>query len=91
MESLKNARTQDLLDVAKARLGLTTDYQLAKRLNWPLNTVTNYRLRGSSMDLINASEFSALTGITMQELAAAARNDRAARGIENRRTVRRAA
>lgn len=91
MEDLRNALTADLIDAAKRRMGLDTDYKLAKALKWSQNNLTNYRTRGGSMDLIRAYEFSEVTGITLEEIARAARNDRAARGVKNRRTVKRAA
>lgn len=35
--------TTDLLDLAKARRGLTTDYALAQALGWATAQVSNYR------------------------------------------------
>lgn len=35
--------TTDLLDLAKERTGLTTDYKLAQALGWAVSQVSNYR------------------------------------------------
>jgi hypothetical protein len=58
--------TAELLDAAKTRLGLTSDYQLANALGWQKATVSNYRRRTRSMDLQQVADFHAKTGIPLE-------------------------
>ena len=43
-------KTVDYLDAVKAAYGLTSDYQLAKKLSISTNRITNYRSNRSFMD-----------------------------------------
>lgn len=64
--------TADLLDQAQQRLGLTSDYQLAKALGWPVGTVSNYRRRIRSMDVGPIAELHSKTGIPLELLVSVA-------------------
>lgn len=75
MENLHFATTPELLDRAKRLLGLDSDYKLAKSLKWPVQQVSRYRTGASSMSLVAASDFSQITGISLTEIARAARAD----------------
>ena len=68
--------TTELLDKAKQKLGLATDYKLAKYLHWRDSTIANYRTRGGSMDVEMVEEFSRKTGIPLAEVLHAAVIDR---------------
>jgi len=69
------ATTPELLDRAKRLLGLDTDYKLAKCLKWPVQQVSRYRTGASSMSLVAAQDFAEITGISLSEIANAARAD----------------
>lgn len=43
-------KTVDFLDAVKAAYGLTSDYQLAKKLAVSTSRITNYRTNRSTMD-----------------------------------------
>lgn len=91
MEILKSARTPDLLDEAKRRLELTSDYQLGKALGWLSGTMSGYRTGRTSMDVPQAAHFCEVTGISIADVARAVVNDREARKLENRQAVGRKA
>lgn len=91
MEDLKSIRTPDLLDEAKRRLGLTSDYKLAQALNWLSGTMSGYRNGRTSMDVPQAAHFCSVTGIDFSIVAAAVVNDRKWRESQTRRTVSRKA
>lgn len=69
--------TAALLDSAKERLGLTSDYQLAKALSWPISTLSNYRQGRRAMELEQVVAFATKTGIALEEVAQTAIEDRA--------------
>jgi len=58
--------TADLLDMAKDRLGLTSDYQLAKALKWPFTTVSGYRRHKRAMEVAQVADFHGKTGIPLE-------------------------
>jgi hypothetical protein len=76
VENFPIRTTPDLLDAAKQRLGLTSDYALAKALKWPTSNMSAYRCGRRSMDLVQAAEFEEVTGIPMKLAALAAKGDR---------------
>ncbi len=69
--------TADLLDTAKERLGLTSDYQLAKALGWPVPTVSSYRTGRRTMELEQVVAFAIKTGISLEEVASVSIQDKA--------------
>jgi hypothetical protein len=69
--------TAELLDTAKAKMGLTSDYQLAKALGWPSSTMSSYRQGRRAMELEQAVSFATKTGIALEEVANVALQDRA--------------
>lgn len=69
--------TASLIDSAKERMGLTSDYQLAKALDWPISTMSNYRQGRRAMDLEQVIAFSLKTGIPLEDVANTALQDRA--------------
>jgi hypothetical protein len=87
MEDLKSIRTPDLLDEAKRRLRLTSDYKLAQALGWLHGTLSSYRNGRTSMDVPQAAHFCKTTGIPFEAVAAAVINDRASRDTKTRRAV----
>ncbi len=71
MKTLLPTATDALLDSAMERLGLTTDYQLAKRLEWPQSNISTYRSGRVRMGVRKAYEFSKKTGIPLEKVAEA--------------------
>jgi predicted transcriptional regulator len=69
--------TAALLDTARNRLGLTSDYQLANALGWPNSTVSSYRTGRRAMELEQVVAFAGKTGIALEEVAKVAIEDRA--------------
>lgn len=57
--------TAELLDAAKSRMGLTSDYKLALALKWRHTTMSNYRQNKRSMDVEKIEEFANATGIPL--------------------------
>ena len=68
--------TGELLDEAKSRLGLTSDYKLGKALNWGQSAVSNLRRGANCMSLIAAADFAEKTGISLEKVVNAARADK---------------
>jgi hypothetical protein len=69
------------VEALKTKLGLTSDYAVAKALNVPRATVSNWRTRRSHFDDAIALRVAALLGIDPAQIIAAAHADRA-RGPE---------
>lgn len=86
MEKVKVQTPAGLLDEAKDRLGLTSDYKLALTLSWPFQTISGYRTGKRSMSVEHVREFSRVTGISLETVI-----DAAIAGLrlkaETRRTV----
>lgn len=90
MENLKFADTPALLDAAKTRLGLTSDYKLAQALNWPFTTLSNYRTGRSSMRVDHLRHFCQKSGISIEDAVETTASELASK-TETRRTVGRKA
>jgi transcriptional regulator with XRE-family HTH domain len=56
------SKTLELLDVAKERNGITSDYRLAKVLDVPQATISNYRCGRSRPDLPTTLRLAELAG-----------------------------
>lgn len=77
MKNLIPSATENLFSEAKQRLGLTSDYALAKRMGWPQSMVTNYKKGKSRMGVRNAYDFAVKTGIPLEDVARAIIEDEA--------------
>lgn len=67
--------TPELLDAAKTAMGLTSDYQLAKALQWPFTTVSNYRTGRNAMGVEQVADFHIKTGIPLEIVVNTAAED----------------
>lgn len=67
--------TSELLDAAKASMGLTSDYQLAKALDWPFTTMSNYRTGRNAMGVEQVADFHIKTGIPLEVVVNVAAED----------------
>ncbi|MCK9383715.1 MAG: hypothetical protein M0Q15_03655 [Nevskia sp.] len=76
MKNLFPSATSELLDAAKSRLRLTSDYKLAQALKWNPATISQLRKGTYCMGLIAAAEFAEKTGIQITEIIYAARVDK---------------
>ncbi|RFP36145.1 hypothetical protein [Duganella sp. BJB476] len=55
--------TLEYLDAAKAKLGIESDYALAKKLNLRASTIAGYRARGGQMDDDVATRLAEILGV----------------------------
>lgn len=62
--------TNDFLDAVKARHGLTSDYQLGKKMNWTSSRIANYRMGRSGMDEAACLEIAEALGMNALEVVA---------------------
>ncbi|MBU0601489.1 MAG: hypothetical protein KKD25_03690, partial [Gammaproteobacteria bacterium] len=69
--------TQDYLDAAKEKLGLPSDYALAKLMKWSTSQMSHYRLKRRALDDFQAARLAELLGRAPMELIAAANAERA--------------
>ncbi|WP_428384180.1 hypothetical protein [Nevskia ramosa] len=77
MKNLIPTATETLFNDAMRALGLTSDYALAKRLNWPQSDISAYRKGRQRMGVRKAYEFAVRTGIPLEEVARAIIEDEA--------------
>ena len=71
MENVLFSEQARLLDEAKARLVLTSDYQLANALGWPQTMLSAYRHRRRSMAPAQILQFHELTKIDLRRILVA--------------------
>jgi ribosome-binding protein aMBF1 (putative translation factor) len=69
-------KTLEYLDAAKAKLGIASDYALAKKLNMTTTAISNYRVGRSRMDDDVALKVAKILEIDPLEVIAAANVER---------------
>ena len=82
MENLFSSEHARLFDEARESLGLTSDYALAKRLNWPQSMLTQYRSLRSCMGTEAALHFHERTGIDLKRILVAVVADKRSRSSD---------
>ena len=69
--------TIEFLDAVKEKIGITSDYALAKQLGFPLSTMSNYRTGRRIIDDDAALEVATALGVNPLAVIAAANIERA--------------
>lgn len=69
--------TIEFLDAVKEKVGITSDYALAKQLGFPLSTMSNYRTGRRIIDDDAALEVATALGVNPLQVIAAANIERA--------------
>ena len=70
------SQTQNLLDIAKRKRNLTTDYELAKALGWPTSQVSGYRTAGRGLADEQAMELAEFANLDPSEVLLSIHADR---------------
>jgi len=68
--------TQEYLDEAKSRLGLDSDYALAKAMKWSTSQISHYRNKRNALGDIQAAKLALVLGKQPIEIIAAANAER---------------
>lgn len=79
MENLFSTEHARLFDEAKQTLGLTSDYALAQRLEWPQTLLSQYRKVRACMGAEAILEFHEKTGIDLKRVLIAVVADKHAK------------
>jgi ribosome-binding protein aMBF1 (putative translation factor) len=71
MENVLFSGQAELIDEARERLGLTSDYALAARLGWRQSTLTDYRKQRRCMATAQVLHFHEVTKIDLHRILVA--------------------
>ncbi len=69
--------TLEYLDAAKQKLGMDSDYELAKHMKWSTSQMSHYRLKRRTMDDFQAARIAEVLEKDPMELIAVANAERA--------------
>lgn len=77
MKTIQHRRVIEYLEAAKVKLGIRSDYELAKRLQITASAVSRYRKRGTTFDPATAVKVSEILEIPPMRVIADAELERA--------------